>query len=373
MDSHHHHWHFFSHKELGELYLSVSLRAFAISMVLIFIPLYLLKIGYSLASVFLFFICLHLGHILGVIPATKIASKKGFKHVILFSMPLLITALLMLMSIEQYSWPLWIIGAVYGFSSALFWMGYHIDFAKFSSKKKRGTEVGTVRAMVMVFSALGPIIGGAVVTIFGFQIMFILVAGLLLFAAVPLFFSEEVHDETDCSVSLAFKGQSWRNFFSFFGRGLEHGAAMVIWPILVFYSILGSYAGIGALRTATFVAAIVFSLIIGKISNTHRSLTLRIGSALNALVWIGRAFVGTTFGAFMTDTAYGATATMVLIPFEAKSYDKASKRNVVHFMIFREMSINFGLVFFYLCMIALSDLTASLFFGGGANLLYLLF
>ena len=230
-----------------------------------------------------------------------------------------------------------------------------------------------VQTCALPICASGPILGGAIVAIFGFKAMFMLVSVMLLFAAVPLFFSKEVHDQTECSFFLAFKGQSWKNFFSFFGRGLESGAATVIWPIILFYSIAGNYASVGALRTTTFVFAILFTFIIAKISNSHRSITLQIGSALNFLVWVGRAFITTPFGAMLTDSAYGATATMVLVPFEAKSYDKASKKNIVHFTMFREIGIQIGHIFFFLCMLALSNLMTSLLFGGGANLLYFLF
>ncbi len=372
MHHQHHHFHFFSQRELGELYVSLAIRAFAVSMVLIFIPLYLLEIGYPLASVFIFYIFLHVGHGLGIIPATKIASKKGFKHAILFSVPLLVTAFLMLHGLKAVAWPLWLIGITYGFSDALFWMGYHVDFAKNSSKKRRGSQVGAARGMHMLFQALGPAAGGLLVAAFGFKAMFAAVAGLLFFVAIPLFLSKDIHKPVDCSMRQVFRGQSLKNFLSFFARGVEGGAAAVLWPTLVFFTFMDSYSGIGWLRTTTLVAALFFVLFIGRFADTYQTLVLRIGSVLNAIVWAARSMVASVFGLFAVDFAYGATATMVIVPFEAKSYDKAEK-DIVHFMMFREMGIHAGGLFLFLCMLAVSELVVSIIFGGSASLLYLLF
>ncbi len=372
MHNHHHHFHFFSRRELNELYLSLAIRSFAISMVAIFIPLYLLKIGYSLVSVFIFYLCFHAGHGVGIIPATKIVAKRGFKHAILLSVPLLIMAFLMLHSLAAIAWPLWLIGIIYGFAESLFWMGFHVDFAKFSSKKRRGIQVGAVRGMHLFVQALGPAAGGILVVVFGFKAMFMIVMGLLFFAAMPLFLSKEIHEPVECSIGSVLKGQSWKKFLPFFARGIEGGAAGVLWPTFIFFTLMDSYTGLGWLRTVTIVAALVFALFIGRFADAYRSFLLRVGSVLNTIVWAVRGMVGSVFGVFAIDTAYGATTTLVAVPFEAKSYDMAAK-DVVHFTMFREMGIHAGGLFLFVCMLAVSELAASLFFGGGASLLYLLF
>lgn len=372
MHYHYDRFHFFSQRELNELYLSLAIRSFAISMVAVFIPLYLIQAGHSLASVFIFYIFLSIGHGLGVIPATKISAMNGFKHAVLFSVPLLSAAFLMLRSLAAVAWPLWLIGILYGFAESLFWMGFHVDFAKFSSKKRRGIQVGAVHGMNLLVQALGPAVGGILAAVFGFKMMFVIVAVLLFIAALPLFLSKNVHSPVDCSIGKVLKGQSWKNFLSFFARGIEGGAAGVLWPTLIFFKLMDSYSGLGLLRTTTIIVALVFTLLIGRFADTYRSSLLRIGSVLNMIVWTARGMVGSVLGVFAVDSAYGATTTIVSVPFEAKSYDKAAK-DIVHFTMFREMGIHAGGLFLFLCMLAVSELAASLFFGGGASLLYLLF
>ena len=85
----HHHLNFLKNRELNELYISVAVKSFAVSMISIFIPIFLIKdLNYSLTSVLIFFAILSATHAIFVIPAAKIASKYGFKHSILYSVPI---------------------------------------------------------------------------------------------------------------------------------------------------------------------------------------------------------------------------------------------------------------------------------------------
>ena len=84
------HKHHILNRELSELFATVSIRGFAVSLIAIFIPIYLLEIGYSLSMTLLFFVVTNVFHFLGIYPAALIISKKGVKHTIFYSMPFLI-------------------------------------------------------------------------------------------------------------------------------------------------------------------------------------------------------------------------------------------------------------------------------------------
>ncbi|MDA1038362.1 MAG: hypothetical protein O2877_01585 [bacterium] len=91
---------FLKNKELDELFASMSLRSFAVSIIGIFIPIYLLQIGFSLVQVFLFFALLSIVHSISSLASIKVACKYGFKHSILFNTPLLIVFFLLLSVLE---------------------------------------------------------------------------------------------------------------------------------------------------------------------------------------------------------------------------------------------------------------------------------
>ena len=76
--------------ELNEIYVSMALKTFALSMVSIFVPIYLVNLGYSFAQVFVYYAVARIVHALFVVRAAKTVASFGLKHTILFSMPFLI-------------------------------------------------------------------------------------------------------------------------------------------------------------------------------------------------------------------------------------------------------------------------------------------
>lgn len=189
--------------KIEELYLNTSIRTFALSMINVFIPIYLLKLGYPLSSVLFFYAILNGVHALSVIPAAKISARFGFKHAILFSL--------------------------------------------------------------------------------------------------------------------------------------------------------------------------VFVFIIGRFSDIKRELVLKVGALFNAIIWGIKTIITTSFQVFIIDSFYGMTKTMISIPFDASSYDKANKSNVVEFIMFREIVIQIGRVTLFILMLLVSNLMIGFLFSGSASLFYLFF
>lgn len=365
--------HFLRNRELDELYASVAIRSFAMSMINIFIPIYLLKLNYSLPSVLLFYAILNLVHALFVIPAAKISSKFGFKHSILFSIPLLLFFYILLYTLEMYQWPLYLLAIIFGINNSLFWVGYHTDFARFSKMKYRGEEIGFVKIFSSIFSVAGPLIGGLILAFTSFKFLYIIVSLLLFISAIPLFFSRDIHNPTNFSIKQIFTDQKIKDYLAFIGHGIESGVGATIWPIFIFFSILNSFASLGFITTLSLFFSLIFMFIIGRFSDVRRRLVLRLGGIFNAIIWGIKTIVTTSFQVFVIDSFYGITRTMREVPFDALSYDKANKRNIVEFIVFREIVIQTGRVILFISMMFIADFVTGFIFGGGASLLYLLF
>jgi len=370
----HHYLHFLKNRELNELYLSIAIRSFTLSMISIFIPIFLLKLNYSLVNIFIFYAILNAVHALFVIPATKISSKYGFKHSIFYSIPPLVVFYMALFTLEHFNWPIYLLAAIYGISNSLFWMGYHVDFSKFSDKKNRGKEIGITKGLSLISNIPGPAIGGLILTFFGFEVLFALVSVLLILSAVPLFFSKDLHEPISFSMKEIFKRYEIKDMLAFAGYGTESGISSVIWPIFIFFAILNNFTMVGLVSSLSTFFSIVFVFIVAEISDIRRRLVLKIGSIMNTLIWIIRFFVKTAFQVFIIDSSYGVSQTLLYIPFDALSYDKANKLNIVKFIMFREMMIQTGRVILFLIMtITATTLTTSFLFGGMASLLFLFF
>ncbi len=374
MHRHHLVLHFLRNRELNELYVSIAIRRFAVSMILIFIPIYLLNLGYSLSQIFFFFIVISISHAIFTIPAGKISSKFGLKHAMLFSIPLLIVFYALLYTLDTYNWPLTLLAVIFGIKHALFWVAYHVDFAKFSKKKHRGKEVSFVRILTSLVTVIGPLVGGLILAVFGFHILLVIVSLLLFASAIPLFISSDIHERAiSFSIKRIFTEHKLRDAVSFIGHGIDFSVGNVVWPIFLFFFVLDSFVGIGLATTLALLFSLLSALVVRKFSEIKRKQMLRIGSLINSLVWFIKTFVRTGLEVFLLESLHGISRSMNYVPFEAIGYDKANRGNIVEYAMFREIMVHIGHIILFTIMIFVADLALGLLMGGGGSLFYLFF
>jgi len=368
-----HHLHYLKNREMNELYLSVAIRSFAISMIGVFVPIYLLQIGYQLQEVFWFFIVVSLAQILLAIPSAHIASRFGFKHSILFSVLPLILSIAGFYYLEQFDWLYYFVAVLVGFAGDLYWISYHIDFSLFSDRDHRGREVGMAHIATLLFHVLGPIMGGYLLARTGFNILFASVSLLLVISAVPLFFTEDRHQPWKLSLRELFKKQSLKDAVVFMAHGVEIGAALIVWPIFIFYSVLNDYSALGFITSLSLFLSLVFTFAVGSVSDGRKRLVLRIGTILNGLIWMGRYLVQTVFQVAFIDSLYGASQTLIRIPFDAMTYDKANKSDIVKYVVSREIAVHAGRIMLFGGLSLFVSMGGSLIIVGVVSLLYLIF
>ena len=144
--------------------------------------------------------------------------------------------------------------------------------------------------------------------------------------------------------------------------------------MFIFLFILFSYVELGMLTTLALLFSMIFTFLIGKLANKHSKLIYRLGSVINAVAWTVRTFIRTNMQLFVTDSIYGCSKTMYLIPFDASDYDKANrKKHIVKHIIYRESLISAGFVIIFLVLLLISNLKVGLYIGSAASLLLLLF
>jgi len=359
-------FHFLKNRELNELYASIAIRSFAISLIGIFIPIYLYQIGYSFSAIFLFFAFAAFFKFIFIYPSAKISYKIGLKHSMLLSMPFLIIFFVLMFSLERFNWPIWLVTIFLGIHTALFWFSYHTDFSKFSRKKSRGKQVGAAKIVVAIASVLGPIAGGLILFFFGFKVLFILVSFLLISSTFPLFLSKEVHEPLEFSLKGFFKKQKIKDVMAYMGNGIEARIGTIIWPLFVFIFILGEkYVSLGALSSVALTFSILSTFVISKFSDLNLKKLIRFGAVGNSLVWFAKSFVVTPVQLFIAEAFYGISATSMYISFDALNYNKVNKRNRANIMVQRETYISLGGALFLFILAFFTDQIIYVFRYGG--------
>jgi len=337
--------HYFSKhpsRELKGLYWSVGLMDFGMAAVTLFVPIFLFVSGYSLKEIVLFFMMVYGAYIVLIPFLSRLVARIGYEHSIFYSQFFLIAYFLFLFAISKFSLFFYIAPLVFAIQKSLYWPAYHGDFVTFSQKGQRGREVGGVEALSMVMYIIGPLVGGIVLKLTNFSILFIGASVLFILSVLPLLRIKEIHGKVDFSYFGVFKElldkKHRRNFLAYLGYG-EELIVLTIWPIFI-YILIKDYLEIGALvAVATLVTSIVV-LYLGRASDKYkRENILKIGSIIYFFSWLIRGFAGRAWHVLSLDTVSRFSKEMVYVPLMAMTYGKAKQLGVFSYIVFHEQSV----------------------------------
>lgn len=326
---HRHFWRGVGFDELSEIYVSMMFRGLAISLTGLFIPLYMLRLGYGITDIAIVAMSYFLARTICFdVAAAYTTARVGPKHTMIIGNLLLITSTIMFLTLGQMPWPTLLLGAVWGGSASFFFIPFHVDFSKVKHKDHGGKELGYVNIMEKVGFAVGPLAGGLIATVFGGQYIFLLGTILLIVGLIPLFQSGEPVKQKQ---KLDWRGLDIADmkydFLSYAALGIENTFSIMLWPLyLGIFVLVGSaaYAELGALSSISVVASILSAMAIGKLIDNRKGRSLlRISTVLNAIVHVSRLFVTTYIPALATNLANETITAGYRMPYVKGMYDAA--------------------------------------------------
>ncbi|MFH1455513.1 MAG: MFS transporter [archaeon] len=353
-------FHYLFHKELSELYIAKALRFLALSMVGIFIPVFLyFEIGLTLNQVILYYIIQTITFFFSSFVAAFFMKSIGAKHLILSSVPFLIIMFIFLHYMELLTIFFWLPAIMAGINYGLFWVPFHTEFAKYSDKKHRGREFAFMQALAIFANILGPVIGGIIITYLDYTTLFVIVSILLLGSALPLFLTPELYERYRFSYKALLNPRTVKYGLSFFAEGIKDMTSALVWPLFIF-TILGSYVSFGAVSTLSSFAMAAVTLYIGKLTDKMRKMRLiAVGSGLTSIVWFVKTLVRFPLEIFLIDFFNGISNALFHIPYMAKFYDHSSKTDILGFVVFRESMLRLGALAVLMLLLLTQEMIAT--------------
>ncbi len=345
------------------LYTSRSISFIAIGFFGIFLPIFIYQVaGNNLVPVVLFYLFTSLFYVLLLPLAMRLINRIGMKRSLIFGTLMGAGYLGTLGLTNEENWQVYLSLTAVGLIifRLFYWIPFHTDFAVFTDKGHRGREISLVESTRRLFGIFTPVIAGAIIARFGFEVLFLLAVVLYMAAVIPLTRIRRVNERYVWSYR-----QTWREFFSpkrramiwaFVANGAETGIGFVVWPIFLYLLLEGNYFEIGALSTLIVAATIALQLWAGKyVDSIDRTKLLRIGSSLYALGWIIKIFIITSFQIFLVDAYHRVMRIFMMTPFDALTYDIAADEGhyVDEFTVLKEMAVHLGRVIIFAVVLVL--------------------
>jgi MFS family permease len=346
-------------RQLHELYSATTILDFGIALVSIFEPIYLYQNGFSLPQIIIFFVAPYVIYFFLLPLGGKFARTRGYEHSIFLGTPFLILYYISLYSVPKL--PIFLPLAVISLAlfKTFYWPAYRAMLARYTRNAESGRALSGLGALSIIASIAGPILGGAILTWFGFATLFVIAAAFILVSNVPMLVTPEKFEPHDLSYRDAFRRLFRPEFFRSLVSHLGYGEEFIyqfIWPIFILL-IIPSYFNIGAMVTVASVVMLIATMVVGRVTDEHsRRATVRVGTLFTALAWVSKLLVTTPFGVLWNQSLYLVARITIGIPFVSQDSENAREYSVMKSSVFFEMSIVLGKVLTGLIALAIISL-----------------
>lgn len=347
-----HYWRYVDFAELAELYASRTLRVLAVSMVAVFVAIYLYQNGYHLSYIMGYFMLYYVLRALMSFPSAFVVARIGPKHATLISNLLYVPALLAISQLDVLGIVALAVCAVFqSLSVSLYEVSYLVNFSKVKKDDHVGKELGFMYLLERVATGISPVVGGLIAYYFGVQATMYFAALLFALAALPLFFTGE---PVRTHQLITFRQFNWRQtykgLYANAAVGVDFVASGPLWALFIAVSIFGTasdsvYAKVGALASVTILASLIFSRIYGILIDRRRGgELLKYGVMCNSVIHIFRPLVTTPVGILLTNISNESATTAYAMPFSKGMFDMADSLPGyrIVYMTVQSIAVSFG-------------------------------
>ncbi len=367
--------------EIREVYLNQIIQTFALSLIGVFIPIYLLKLGFDLNAM-LAFMAVYFLALGGVSPiAARAASKIGLKHTILYRLPMLIAFYILLMLTSMFGLGflptvfILAVALIGGASDSFYWVSLNSEFVKNCDKMHEGEEVGNLIALPKIAAIVAPLLGAIVLETMGFNTLFTMAIILLLASVAPLFVTGDMKTVFRFKLGetrLRPRSRIERKFATdFLLRGSVFMVETVLWPIWIFIK-LSSLLDVGLAVTISGLGIAFITLVMGRASDrTDKIRLMKACGFLYSVVWFLRIFLTGILEIFILSFLGGVFMAAVALTMFASFCNFARDKNTLSSVVFREMWLNMARIIPLLVLLTMVQKFEFAF--GMAGILSLLF
>lgn len=361
---HHAHYHGPRLSELGRLYWAHSIGVLAGALANILVPIYLLKIGYSLSDVFLFYVVVSAVAIGFVYLTVRFLGKIGANRAMAAGNAFHIITFLSLALLPGHHLSLLVPAMLWAATRGVYWPAFHANFSKSRAHEKSGREVGGIIAIVQLAGGIAPGIGGVIASLYGINMLYGISIGLFVGAIIVLLSGPEVIRHN----VLRLGRLDWRKILpdltASFSYTFVTAVEMAIWPLLIFF-IIPSYAGVGLLSSVVVLSSMAIALFVGRREERRGERHyIKRGTTVSALSHALRLFASTTLHVFGINLVGGAGHSVLATSYLNRYYKHSDEESRLAYIFAMESAHLFGwliiFVFLYLMAIVISGTQAML-------------
>ncbi len=346
-------------RDIYRIHLSHTLRNVALSVINVYIPIFLLSHGYSLSATILFFVVFHsIGVLFALFICPFLIRKWGLVALLKFNYPITIIFFILLNFLPNFPSLFWILAVAGGLSTFSYWIPMNILLIKHAETEKMGSDLANFYALPKAFSIIGPLISAMLIPFIGFWPVFVMVIMGLIFSYLPLkgIQNSEISSSFDFKItSIWSKIRERKSLFVLEGLDNILEESEWYWGIFVFLMI-GSLHAPGIVGSLEAMGGALFAVFIGKRANRNTKTLILIASSGLIGAWMLRLFIENALSAYMITVVASFLMTMFLVSYFSMIYRSVKNQKEEEFLILREIPTYVGrMIVFGTILITISN------------------
>jgi len=342
----------FVHSEFWLFELSVWLHTFSRSMIAIFIPVFLLQIGYSIGMIVTFYFLFYIIDVPLNFVARWLIRKIGARKVIIIGSLFSIAFFVSLYNLTLNNWMLLIILAFFAAAyDAFYWVAHLFLFMKCSKNDDNvSRDVSSLSIIRNIAGIFAPALGALIIIFFSKNILIMVSIIILVLSILPLFKIKKIPDKPEQKqISLPCFFRNWRFIEDYLSKGFFHihcTTESVIWPLFIFI-FFANIESVAILPIIISITGILFTFSAGKIHKTKRKKMIILGSFLIAIIWILRLVIENTIFFYSSVFLVGLFSILISIPLDSNIFENGEKRDTLSTSTYRNSFVMFFGACFY--------------------------
>lgn len=332
-------------KEKQRLYAYESFKTFVFSLIGLFIPIYVVKSGFSIYHAFGYILITSVASTVLTPLLSRVNRDYGLKHSLAASYILMIPAFLALQTLNPSYYLIMAAGILYSLGATVHNLAMNIEFTEDTEEDSREKDSSYLFSVKGLARAAGPAIGGTVIAAYGMEALASLALGGVVLSIVPLLGG--VENRTSKKFSLGFhEAKSQTGLLPIYlARGVQGASAVSLFALFMFTEVGGS-VNAGWARSLDNIGFVIAALAAGRISTSGGLRKILIfGSLGSAIVYLSRAFIVTPVQAFVISIAGGITFQLYQVPLYSGISDKAEETDEVQLYGMRKVFTSLGSIF----------------------------
>ncbi len=326
----------------------------------IFIPIYLLELGFSLKIVITWLIVHHSSLLLGAFLAIFISNTIGLVRVWYIRLALITIFFAGLHFLPTYPFLLFILGIISGLESAFFWIPYNILTIRKTSSNNIGSSLALISNIGSIVGMAIPLIAALVITKFGYNILFALSLLFIIISIIPVI--PLSHEKTNFEFKRKSVSDIVRNNKHFIlpeifdNLGQDAG---IIWLLFIFITGL-TVLDLGILGVISSIVGILVTHLTGHlIDKWHTNKVIRFGAILTTLTWTASYFIAiyspTPLMLYIITTLRGLSIGIFSMSYISVMFNRARNYDA-QFIVLREIPTILGRILVFSLSIILISL-----------------